>query len=157
MLAITAFAIHSWTIFNMLVDVPAWILQMNLGELTGAISYSLVYALAETFLVMAGLLAIGFLIPARVRKDNFLLWATLFFLWACGLALAVFQDPTLTFRKQWLARVFVFTYFPLAGGLSLWPALKRGLAWLAERLSLLGWLYLGLDAAGLLIVIIRNL
>jgi hypothetical protein len=155
--AIVASVTHFWTIINMLVDVPAWILQMNLVELAGAVSYSLVYSLAETFLVLAVLLGLGLLIPSRFRQDNFLLWAALLFLWTGGLALAVSGDPTLAFKKQWLARVFLLTYLPLAAGMTFWPAAKRAANWLADQLAPLAWLYLALDGAGLLIVLLRNI
>ncbi|TAK12905.1 MAG: hypothetical protein EPO32_07215 [Anaerolineae bacterium] len=154
---LTAFGIHVWTILAVLVDVPAWLLQMSVPELAGAISYSLVYALVETLLVALGLIAVGFIIPARLRKDNFLVWAILLFLWFFGLALALFNDPSLVFQKQALARLFLLTFLPTAALFSVLNPVKRALAWLAETVAILVGGYLAMDLIALAIVIIRNI
>lgn len=153
---LTAFGIHVWTILSVLVDVPAWMLQMNGWELAGALSYSLVYALAETLLVFLALVAAGLIVPVRFRRDNFTAWAVLLFLFLFGFSLALFNDPSLVFKKQALARVFLFTFFPAAALLSVLSPVKRFLARAAESLAILVGVYLALDVVALLIVIARN-
>ena len=62
--AFCALPVHLWTIYNMLRDVPAWILYMDVWDLIGTISYTLAFALLETFILFLLLVLFSLLLSA---------------------------------------------------------------------------------------------
>ena len=67
-----AFLIHVWAIINMFYIVPAWVLRMNLAQLSGSMAYMLVFALVESLLVWGLLALLAVLLPKAWLRRNFL-------------------------------------------------------------------------------------
>lgn len=70
-LAASIFVIHIWSIYNMLEQIPAWILRLGYWDLAGVISYTLVFALIESLIVILFLIILAAVLPARIFKDKF--------------------------------------------------------------------------------------
>jgi len=164
--AVTAFPVHFWAMLAYLREVPSYLLRLGLGEIFGILAYILGFALCETLLLLAGILILAGLLPRGWLLDRFVPQATIlawipmlwtipihyqerlmqvlpfpnprlyFWIWLATLLLAVL-DLTLAFRRQ--------------------PRLERGLCSFADRLTVLGGVYLLFDLAAIAFVILRNL
>jgi hypothetical protein len=151
-----AFPIHVWTIVNMFLDIPAWLVYMTSWELVGTIAYTLTFALLETLVVFTPLLVVGVFLPHKWYGEWFLAAASLLLLesalLAIGLHALILND--LPKRKALLG----FGFFALFTTLVVprFPNINRGLRALADRLWILTSIYLSFDILGFVIVFVRN-
>lgn len=151
-----AFPIHVWTIVNMLLDIPAWLVYMTSWELLGAIAYTLSFALLETLVVFIPVLIVGVLLPRKWYGEWYLAAVSLilfeFALLAVGLHALILND--LPKRNAFLGFGF-FALFTILLVLRL-PDVNRGLRAIADRLGILTSIYLAFDVLGFMIVLVRN-
>jgi hypothetical protein len=173
---VCAFSLHIWTLILGLRDMP-WVTdRTNVWDAVGVISYGLLFALIESAVLFLAAVLLGFLVPRRWEPDRraallgslalvLSLWSMLeqlFFLTQARvpdgiLAFLVQSAHPLRSMYAILLVPVVITVLPPA-----WAALRpgRGLRFMQaalDRLGLLAMLYLVLDAAALVIVLIRNL
>lgn len=153
---LTAFFVHIWTIFNVLFDVPSLILYMNLGELLAAISYPLMFALFESIILALPLILLGAVIPDKLRSSLFLSFVFAFLLLATAGAVAFHMIDDLWDAKKWVLLGVV----GLTGALTVtcwrFPRLRNWIDAAAERLTVLLYIYLVIDALAVIVVIVRN-
>ena len=173
---VCAFPLHVWPIILAFRDF-SWVAERtNAWDAIGVLAYALVFAFAESLVVFLAAVLLGFLLPRRWEEGKRIallsilvlvttLWAMLgqlYFLWNLSL-----PDQAILFLAQtWhplrilylailvvvLPTVLIPTYLVLRSEGS-----TRFILGLTERLSLLASIYLLLDAAGLVVVVIRNL
>jgi len=170
------FPLHVWTIILSLSDFEWVAKRTNAWDAVGVISYGLLFALVESLLLFIAATAAGLLIsrkwpePRRVGVLSVLVlilsaWAMYeqaHFVWGLHLPSAVLRwaetagHPVRTMYLLYIGPVVLSFLAPtmliLRGG--------RGLQFtkvLFDRLSILSWFYLVLDAAGIAIVVSRNL
>jgi hypothetical protein len=152
-----AFPIHIWVLINMLHDVPSWLLYLRNGEVVGMVAYTLSFALVETLVVLLVAVLIGMLVPRRWIVDRYI---PLISLWLVELTIMaiVFQYHII----QHLPKRNLVIGYALILGVSTFialrfPKVKDVFRWIADRLVILSFLYVFLDALGVLVVILRNL
>jgi hypothetical protein len=151
-----AFPIHLWAIINMFVDVPAWLMYMNLPELTAAIAYTLTFALVESGLLFLGFMLLGHLIPGKWTSEPFVSLACVLAielaLMAAGFQVLIVQD-----QPKQMAVVGALLVIA-ASAVWVWrtPKLRGLLRAVSERIALLTYIYLSFDLLGAIIVIFRN-
>lgn len=169
-----AFPIHAWAIYYYLINADRYAGRSN-WEAVGLGGYILLIALVETALVTGFLLMLGLLLPRRWPPERRQV-ARMGVYASAALWLVLGQVVILRFRTR--PRITAEFFAPLnqdsvlplilfllvlvaSVTLPLWaagrPGWQKALNAIAERVSLLSWLYLALDAAGLVIVILRNL
>ncbi|TAK13100.1 MAG: hypothetical protein EPO32_06455 [Anaerolineae bacterium] len=169
-----AFPIHAWAIYFYLINADRYAGRSN-WEAVGLGGYILLIALIESLLVTGFFLLLGLLLPRRwPPKQRQAARIGVFGVTALWLVLG--QVTLLRFRQRpgvtaaFFAPINQPSVLPLllfllvlvvSIALPIWaagkPGLQRVLNGLVERVSLLSWLYLALDVAGLVVVIIRNL
>ena len=152
-----AFPIHVWTIINMLRDVPPWGIYMRSVELISTVAYTLSFALFETLIVFLPVILIGLIVPKRWIKDKFVPLSSVLLI-----ELTLMTIVLQFFIKERLPkRILLLSYLPLIGfsivAVFKFPKIKDLVSSLANRLSLLSFIYIFFDIIGLLIVIVRNL
>jgi hypothetical protein len=154
-----AFAIHIWSIFGLLNQIPAWILRVNLWELAGMVSLTLVFTLFESLIVTLGVVLLVALIPGEWFTKRVVTIAAVF-IWLTAILsiIAHLQEPLI--RSFW-GPVILITYLVLLVG-SVWmvwkfPKFEMGLQSLLGRLTVLTAIYLFIDLIALVIVVIRNI
>lgn len=172
----SAFFLHLWTLILALRDMPWLTDRTNSWDAVGVMSYGLVLALLESLLVFLLFVALGFLVPRVWEPDRrvtllgsfaliLALWSVLeqvFFLTQArlpGALIALLVQSAHPLRTLYLILGVVVSITFL---LPAWAALRQTRALpvmrsAMERLGLLATLYLVLDVAGLVIVLIRNL
>lgn len=142
-------------------EMPAWILRLNIWDVTGVVSYSLLFALGETLVFFLGLLFLGAVLPARIFRDKFVALATS--VMAISTALAVFLHTndqileaqskiTLSGLVLLYMMLVVFSYFLINRS----SKLEKSINSFVRRLAVLSFMYVVLDIFGVVIVIIRN-
>lgn len=171
-----AFPLHLWALILAFQDV-AWVTERtNAWDAVGVVSYALLFALIESFLVFLAFAMLGFLVPRRWnpnKRIGFLIllalllsaWgivSQLFFLWNINLPAPAMQflarsgHPLRLLYAGALAIVLPTILLPIYFFLK-WDGMLARIEDLADRLSVLMGLYLFFDAIGVIIVIIRNL
>jgi hypothetical protein len=152
-----AFPIHVWAIIIMFRSVPAWLFYMSQSDFIASIAYHLTFTIFETLLAFAILLAMGFLIPRRWTPEPFLTLSSVLIVELSIMAI-VFQQLVLQYASlRWMA---VSCLIILAASLFIIPKipkLQQITSILAERLTILTFLYVFFDVIGVIIVILRNL
>ena len=173
---ICAFPLHAWTLILAFRDFSWVAARTNSWDAIGVVSYGMIFAFIESLVVFLVAALLGFLAPRRWDEDRRIallgvlalgaaLWAMvgqLYFIWGVSLPgqiihfLAQSEHPLRILYSASLVLVAATVLFPAYLVLSSNKAF-RFTQGLIERLALLTWLYLVLDFAGLVIVIIRNL
>ena len=173
---IVAFPIHLWSIYLILSDIE-WVAERTVfADAIGYASYSLVFALLESLILLIPLVLLGFLLPkAWNGRQRIAMLGTLFVVVSVWAIIAqvyniVDKEPyTIWWRIIYHTQRFeIYTFFAMllillaSAGV---PAyfITRSEKWVnaaqavIERLVLLSALYLVFDLIGLVIVIFRNL
>jgi hypothetical protein len=173
---ICAFPLHVWTIILAFRDF-SWVSERtNAWDAIGVLAYALVFAFVESILVFLAVVLLGFLLPRRWEEGRRLalisvlvlitaLWGMLgqlFFLWNLSVPEEIINIYA---RSEHPYRLLVGTFLILVSSTILIPTYlvvrsegsTRIILGITERLSLLASLYLLLDAAGLVIVLLRNI
>ena len=153
-----AFPVHVWAIIGLLNQIPAWILRVNLWELTGMIGLTLMFTLLESLIVTVGVVVLAALIPGKWFTEKMVVLSA-WFIWLTSIVsmIAHLQESLM---RSFFGIVIVAAYLALILG-SYWlvrrfPKFEAGMKSFIERLAVLTALYLFLDVVGLVIVIIRN-
>jgi hypothetical protein len=173
---ICAFPLHVWTFILAFRDFSWVVERTNVWDAIGVLAYALVFAFVESILVFLAAVLLGFLLPRRWEEGRRLallsvlvlitaLWGMLgqlYFLWN----LSVPEEIIIFYaRSDHPYRLLVGTILILVSPTVLIPTYlvvrsegsTRFILGITDRLSLLASLYLLLDAAGLVIVLLRNI
>ncbi len=161
-LAACIFPIQVWSIFNMLKEVPAWILRLSIWDLIGVIAYTQAFALLESLIVLFLLLLLSTVLPWQLFRENFLALSTVVvFFTSTWFILAHFNAETV---RLWGARQFIpwiLVYLFTIGIAYLlvqhFKRLEEIINSFVQRLSLLSFVYIFIDILSVFIVIIRNI
>ncbi len=160
--AFCVFPIHVWTLLSGFFQLSAWTLRFSLWDLVGIFSYLLLGALLESLALAGLILALAFVLPAGWLRQQFALRGS-----ALGLLISIGSAASLSewVRFDWplggleigfvLAVIAVF-----AGSFWLLHRFERAARYFlatGERILVLSLVYLAMDIAGVLIVIVRNL
>jgi hypothetical protein len=171
-----ALPLHIWTLILAFRDLPWLTDRTDAWDAFGVMSYGLVFALVESFLLFLVFVLLGMLVPKSWQPDrriNLLsafvlilaLWAMisqLFFLASIRLPDGVIAFLVNSGRPLRVIYAALLAVTGISFLLPAWAALRqdrglRAIASVVDRLGLLAVLYLVFDAAALVIVLIRNL
>lgn len=158
---ICSFPVHIWSIYNLLDEVPGWILRLSAWELTGAIGYVLAFTLFESVVVFLGVMLLGVMLPSRWLRNKFVPLASVVVLLASIGSISLYlrgSTPDL-----WGPRKFVFagSIFVASTGVAYilvqrLPGLERTIPAIVDRLTVLVFVYVFFDLISVLMAIIRN-
>lgn len=156
-----AFPIHVWLIINVMREIPAWILRLNIWDLVGVVAYSQVLALLETTLVfLATVLLVGILPTAWFRRRFIASSGALAFIVAIWFVFLHYNGQIIEQRLPVPLLIWgVSLIFVLMGSLIVIHRFRRveaAIENLVKRLAVLSFIYLFLDFVSLILVIIRN-
>lgn len=160
--AVSVFVIHVWAIYNLLKEIPAWILRLSYWELAGVISYSLLFALVESVIVLIFLIILAAILPARVFRDKFVAISTVFvFLAAVWIIPVRIYENTI---RSWgaVGMLGVLSLAAISFASSYLVVMKsqkieQFINTLMQRVTLLAYIYVFIDVAAVIIVLSRNI
>jgi hypothetical protein len=165
-LSTVVFIIFTWTIYHALYQVPSWLFYMTLPGILFLFAYILGFALLESLMISAFLLAYCFFLPARWLKKYF---AAEGFLLAILLAFAAYllrrNFEAIQKLGSWqLAAIplALFLVIPVAAPLlarflARFPKLVDWLEMIGNRVTIFSYIYIPLGILGWLVVLVRNI
>lgn len=141
----------------MFKNVSSWVLEMSAWDLLGAISYTLSFSLIETLIVFLTLIFIGYLIPKRWIGDKFVALSGVFVIEASLIAITIHNNARLLQLNVYLPLISLGIFSILTFFVYKFSKFKMAFGILADRITILAFIYLFLDGLGLLIVLTRNI
>lgn len=161
-LAAGAFPIYSWAIVLFFERLTGWLYYLNIWEILSIFAYTQLFAFVESLAVVTGIVLLALVLPSRLFRETFVPTGTaIVLLTALWAMVAQFNDSTLRELPMRMLAVWFMLY--LATIVVAWfllyrsPRLRRAVQTLAERMSVLLYLYIPLSALSLLVILWRNL
>ena len=162
MLSVCVFPVYAWSILNILREIPAWVLRLSVGELIGVVSYAMAFALFESLVFLLVPLALSLILPVKLFRARFVAAGTM--LVAITSAWAVLAHLNDRAIRLWGLKHFALwglVYLASVGAgyflVRRFARVAKVLDAVAERLVVLGVVYVALGVLGLAVVIARNL
>lgn len=155
------FIVHVWSIYNLLREIPAWILRLSSWDLAGVISYTLMFALVESIIVLVFLLVLAALLPGKIFRDKFVSISTVF-IFLAAVWVVSFRYLEDRIRSWGMTGMLLLLALALATFVIAYLVVLKSekadhmLNSLMQRVTLLSYLYLFIDITALVIVVSRN-
>jgi hypothetical protein len=163
---VVVFTVHSWSVYGFLYNLPSFLLKYRAGEIVAVFFYQMAFAFLESVCFTAVLVLVAALLPFAWIRKGFVYKGFLLVLAATASAIAL--------QYSFSFEIFGFDpsnpgvlYERVGAGLILfagtwaltqkYAGLQRFLVQLADRISIMLFAYLPLDAVGLLVVAWRLL
>jgi len=158
---VVIFAVHSWSIREFLYKVPAFLLYYSIGDVYSVFSYMMAFALLESAVVTALLVASAWILPSKLLREGFaykgflaILVASILSIWFQGVLTNQYPANNLLFVSSGIAvSVFVLLAFLFQKV----GFLQRIALNLTNRLGIMAYLYVPLGLIGFLVYILRSL
>jgi len=160
-LGAAVFACFSWTILGFINKLSSFLLYFNLGEILAIFAYMMAFALLESMAFTGLVVLISALLPPNWLKEGFAFK---------GFIIAVVATVTAILFQHALRDDFPSTLMLLTSsigpllviailifGIRSMPRVQNLLLNIADRLSILLFLYLPIGILSLLVVVYRNL
>jgi hypothetical protein len=154
--------IHVWAIIAILRAINPWMLSMTLWEVLGVIAYPLTFALFESLLILAGLWVTAILLPGKIYRNWFVSQSTLiiFFASIWAVIMQIYGQEWRLWSNRGLISGLLVLFVVIAVFTILnarFKRLQKAIEALAERLVILGIVYIIMDIFFLFVFIYRNL
>lgn len=155
----SVFVVHVWAILNILVVLPSWALRLGLSELMGVTAYPLAFALLESLVVWVLAVALGFVLPRKLLREDFVSQAATLISILSIVAVILHFTPELVFRYRLYTAIFLL----FSSGAALYLSYLAGKSQkyrdivrnVLSRVSILSWIYVFLDLVAIVIILIR--
>jgi hypothetical protein len=155
------FSIHVWSIIIFLKELPALILRMNAWDVIGSLSYTLLFALVESLIILFVLMLVSVILPRNLFRKKFVgISAMIIFVNSLWLILAHLNEKTISLwePKQFIVWIGLYLISMAISYLVIQfsAPIEKILVLIAERITPLSFLYLFVDMLSLFIILIRN-
>lgn len=143
----------------MLRNVSSWSLSLNFWDLLGTISYTLGTLLVETLLFFLLMAVVGIILPTRWIGDRFVAFNAVAITAATLLGIVVKPYIYFGFTPATNRLIFALITLLILVGIFIlrMKRIEAIVTRIAEPLTTLAFIYVAVDLAGVLIIIIRNL
>jgi hypothetical protein len=163
--AVIVFLVYSWTLFTSFYKLPSWMFYLTISQILSVYAYAFSVDLAESVLVLAGILLLEFTFFFILRNKEEIqsrsILIALVLLLPSMWRLFLFQgyEDSAAFvggeLKWWILTLAIG--FPLAALIPKNYWLRRILEGFAERAAVFLYIYLPLSFVSLIVVIARNI
>jgi hypothetical protein len=156
-----AFPVFSWAILQYLEKMTSWLYYLTIGEVLSLLAYALLFAWIESMLITSGLVLLAAILPGSLLRNKFV-----------PLTMAMIVPLTLAavIAHYFENNLRQMPFALLGGGIALYgiitvgfylgvqrvPIVAKAFQQLADRISVLVYLYLPLSIVSLLVIIVRN-
>jgi hypothetical protein len=160
------FPVTFWSLLNFFRELPSYLLRMKIWEIMGVFSYTQVFALLESILLLVVLIVLAELLPNQFFLKYFTTQAALISILASlwiiplhykGQILAAFP----IFKNSAAGVVWFGIFVALAVGFSLlfrrFSGMERVFHIFIDKLTVVSMLCLILDITSLILILVRNL
>jgi hypothetical protein len=160
------FPVAFWSALNFSRELPSYLMRMRIWDIVGVFSYTQVFALLESILLVLVLILIAELLPYQLFLDHFTTQAAL-----AGI-LGTFWVIPLHYESQILAAfpmlensraaaawfgILVVLVIALSVLFRCYPRLERSFQTFIDKLTTVSLLYLIVGMSSLVVILIRNL
>jgi len=155
--------VQLWSLISFLREVPAWLLQMSLWDIVGAISYGQAFALLETAVIFTPLIVLAVALPSAWFRQKFVAMSTgIVYLSAGWFVVAHLNDARvqalgLTRRLLPYLGLYAASSILVSVAINRSGRIRSAIESAVERLTVLGKMYLLVALAAVGVVLIRNL
>lgn len=159
--SICAFPIYVWSIFNVLKEVPAWLLRLSAWDLIGIIAYTQLFALLESVLVFVALIILGGVLPARLFRDKFVPQSSMAVLLTSSWVMlahsysGIFNPDRVKQLALWFALYLISLGLAYAA-VQRYQKLQALLRAFGNRLMVLSSVYIAIGVLSAAVVVLRN-
>ncbi len=155
--------VYTWTLLWFFWKVPGWLYYLHVGEILTTLAYSLATNLAESLLVLLGLVGVALILPRKWFRDVFiargaaLSFAGLGYMMYLANQFKTRDDYTTASLRTWTVQLAVLGILVLAYLFGRIAPLRKVMEWIADRVSIFVYVLVPLSLISLLVVIIRSL
>lgn len=158
------FLIYSWAIRGFLYQLSSLRLYYTLGDIFGVFSYLMAFALAESLVIMIGLILIGSILPGKWFRRGFAYKGFIAIL-VVGIAM-IYLDRylfSLDHAMPPIKMIYLYLGITITLIVSLillvqnFHQLQKLLLAVEERFQIFIYIYIPLGILGLIVVVLRNL
>ncbi len=157
-----ALPVFAWAIFSYLYAFPGFVLRLTTWDLIGTASYTLAFALIESFIVTLPFMLLAIILPARWFKDRLVVLTAI---------IVIITSIWMMYANYWIINLAEWDWaqnLPILALYLLSLAIPIGLAWrykrieelvqvIVQRVAVLVYVYTALACLGIIIILIRNL
>ncbi len=161
--AVASLMIYGWTTYGFVLRVPSWLYYLNFREILSNYSYTTVFDLLETLLVLGGILVLNLLLPRKFFMDRFVAGGSLLTVLSLGylmyIALNVGESKAFQFPIELIrpAPFVLLGLLLLALLLARVGLIRRVAEDFASRALIFLYILLPLTALGLIVFLVNNL
>ncbi len=160
--AVCVFPTHVWAIINVMREMPAWMLRLSIWDLLGVIAYSQVFMLVETILLFLGLVVLAFVLPRKWLRHKFVVLSGTAVLLISAWTVFLHYNNQIIEERQVIPALFWSG--SLTGMIAVSFVLihrserfEKAVDMFVRRLAVLSFIYLSVDIASIILIIIRNI
>jgi hypothetical protein len=152
-----------WTVFRFSQKLPSFLLYLRFDEIVSIYSYALVTNFTESLIYVFVVAAVGFILPKRWFRENFIASGSLLSLLGIGyliyLALVVGQSKSMEFPWEEVAWAPAWALGILAASVALpvFAPVRSTVESFADRAIIFLYILTPLSAVGALIVAVNQL
>lgn len=160
--AVCAFPVFSWAIYQFLEQMPGWLTYLAIWDVLSIFAYVQAFALVESLLIVLALVVLAAMLPGRLLRNHFVSLSTaILILTTLWVLAAQYNDGVLRVLPMrtlvLLLGAYVVSIIVAFVLVHRYPSLRKGAIALAERFSVLLYLYVPVGLIGLIVVILRNI
>jgi hypothetical protein len=152
---------HSWSVLGFLNRLSAFILYFRVAEIAEVFAFMMAFAFLESLLLAGVLTLLSAILPSKWLRDGFAYKGFIFIVIAT-IAAIIFQKnlkgvlpPLQTLTLYWVVPL-VLTIVIIAA-VQMMPRARNILLNLADRVSIMLFLYIPIGLLSLMVVALRNL
>ncbi len=159
--AVIVFMVYAWSIISFLWVLPSWLNFMTPAEIASGFCYVLTLCLVESLSFLLFLLALCFILPSTILKNEFVVRGSALTVSVLGSLMLYFRShPFFAQLNNSLYSFLLAALFAaiLAAFLSTAiRGLRRFMNWISDRLIVFLYVLLPLTFLSIIVIVIRNM
>jgi hypothetical protein len=150
--------VYGWSLYQFIWNLPSWLKFLTLGEIGSVLAYTIVTDLAESLLILMGLIIVSVILPKKWFRDDFIVrgGGSVLYLLILFMVIARNTTPYEQLVSKYAIRGLIdFSFLQLMlGEIRL---LRKIVSELADRSTIFLYLSIPSSALALIVVLIRSI
>lgn len=160
--AACAFPVFVWSILNVLREVPAWVLRLNVWDLIGMLAYTQAFALVESIMIFLAFTVLSIVLPTRILRDKFVAQTGMVVVLSSVWGILAHHDQQIIGPDHLMQLAFWFVVYLVSVGafyvlVDRNERLEKLVCSLINRLAVVSFVYVGVGFLGVFVAILRNI
>ncbi len=160
------FPVAFWSVLNFSRELPSYLMRMKIWEIVGVFSYTQVFALLESIILVLALILVAELLPSQLFLKHFTTQAALIGILGTFWIIPLHYKSQILasfpfFDNSWVSAAWFGIFVALIIVISIlfqhFSKLERAFQWFIDKLTTVSLLYLIVGISSLLVILVRNL